>query len=452
LLAGGNDYGEAVAVGDFNGDHKLDLVVGAVDPRSQVPYSVSLLFGNGDGTFQPAVSYAQNGSPDFIAVGDLNADGMLDLATANLNPDGVTVLLGKGNGTFQTTVAYALPGSPNCVAVGDFNGDGIPDLAMNGYDTLILLGNGDGTFKPPVSYPAGNGAVAVGDFNGDGKLDLAVADYGDGLTNPGNTVSILLGNGDGTFRAPASYRVQFSPSALAVGDFNGDGKLDLAVTNQGSGCCAPGTISILMGNGDGSFKPQVIYPVGDGPSSVAAADFKRDGTLDLVVTNAGNSSIFGNTISVLLGRGDGTFQPQVTYAVGTSPMSVAVGDFNADGNLDLAVANYYSDTVSILMGHGNGTFQPAANVAVSGPYSIIATDFNGDGKLDLAVANATSYTVSILVGNGIGMFQAPVAYATGSVPASVASGDFNRDGRPDLVVANSRSSNTSVLINTTTQK
>jgi hypothetical protein len=331
------------------------------------------------------------------------------------------------------------------VAVGDFNGDGIPDLAVTGDGVMILLGNGDSTFQPPVSYPAGYGAIAVGDFNGDGILDLAVADYGDGLTNPGNTVFILLGNGDGTFQAAVGYQVGFSPTAVAVADFNGDGKLDLAVTNAGTECCPGGSVSILLGNGDGSFQPQVLYKVGAGPTSVAVGDFNGDGKPDLVVTNRGND--LGN-ISVLLNHGDGTFAPQVTYAAGDHPASVAVGDFNADGKLDLAVADSSSNTVSILLGDGNGVFQPAVDYPIgSSGIFIIAGDFNGDGKLDLAVTNS-AFSISVLPGNGDGTFQPQAAYATGNTPAGVASGDFNGNGKTDLVVANSKSSNISILTNT----
>ncbi|MGC9948408.1 MAG: VCBS repeat-containing protein [Bryobacteraceae bacterium] len=446
MLAGGLEYAVSLAVGDFNGDHKLDLAVGGINSRSDSePYNVSILLGNGDGTFQAAETYFVGASPVSIAVGDLNGDGSPDLAATGFYAASVTIMLDKADGTLQSTVDYTLPGSGNSVAVGDFNGDGKPDLAMNGYGVLILLNNGDGTFGPPVSYPAGDGGVAVGDFNGDGKLDLAVTDFGDGLTNPGDTVSILLGNGDGTFQPGVSYVVPFAPAAVAVADFNGDGKLDLAVASQLFDCCFPGAVAVLLGNGDGTFQPAVTYDVGVGPSSVAVGDFNGDGKPDLAVTNMGSDP--GN-ISVLLNHGDGTFEPQVTYAVGSNPASVAVGDFNGDGKLDLAVANSASDWVSILPGNGNGTFQTPVNAEVgSGSGFVIAGDFNGDGNLDLAITSGTG--VSILAGTGAGAFQPPVGFAAGYVPVALAAGDFNQDGKPDLAVANSRSSNVSVLTNTT---
>ncbi|MGO4884880.1 MAG: FG-GAP repeat domain-containing protein [Bryobacteraceae bacterium] len=448
LLEGGNDYGTAIAVADFNGDGKADLAVAAINSRTDVaPCSISILFGNGDGTFQAPVSYEQNGKLSYLAAGDLNGDGTPDLVTINPE-DGVELLLDTRQGTLRATTMDTLPGSPNSVAAGDFNGDGIPDLVVNGHGAVILLGNGDGTFQPPLSYGGGNGAIAVGDFNGDGIPDVASADYGDGLTNPGNTVYIILGNGDGTFQPPVGYTVDLAPTAIAVGDFNGDGKLDLAVTEQIYSCaCYAGRVSILLGNGDGTFQPQTIYGTGIDPLSVAAGDFNGDGKLDLAITNLGESQ--GN-VSILLGRGDGTFEEQTTYPAGANPSSVTAGDFNKDGKLDLAVANASSHNVSILLGDGKGTFQPPVNYEIgSGGSSVLATDFNGDGNVDLAVTNEGSSTISILIGNGNGTFQPQVIYATGIAPAAVASADFTGNGKRGLVTANSKSSNISILTNTT---
>jgi hypothetical protein len=280
------------------------------------------------------------------------------------------------------------------------------------------------------AYATGNlpFSVAVGDFNGDGKLDLAVADNGGG-------VSVLLGNGDGTFQPAVSYAAGSIPWSVAVGDFNGDGKLDLAVANAGSD-----NVSVLLGNGDGTFQPAVNYAAGVSPNSVAVGDFNGDGKLDLALADNGGG------VSVLLGNGDGTFQPAVSYAAGTFPYSVAVGDFNGDGKLDLAVADN-GGGVSVLLGNGDGTFQPAVSYAAGSiPWSAAVGDFNGDGKLDLAVANWGSNNVSVLLGNGDGTFQPAVNYAAGVSPHSVAVGDFNGDGKLDLAVANMDSNNVSVLL------
>src|SRR5437773_1829662 len=220
-------------------------------------------------------------------------------------------------------------------------------------------------------------SAAVGDFNGDGKLDLAVANAGS------KNVSVLLGNGDGTFKAPVNFGAPGSQS-VAVGDFNGDGKLDLVVTNAG--------VSILLGNGDGAFRAPVTYATGNSPSSVAVGDFNRDGKVDLAVANSGTSNGVAS-VSVLLGRGDGTFNPAVNYSGGFGSLSLAVGDFNRDGKLDLVEANFSTGNVTILLGNGNGTFQPALEFVGAGspnPSSLAVGDFIGHGRLDVAVADGST--------------------------------------------------------------
>jgi ankyrin repeat protein len=331
---------------------------------------------------------------------------------------------------------YAVGSSPHWVSTGDLNGDGKLDLVTAnryGNRVSVLLGNGDGTFQPQVTYATGTGplGVAIGDFNGDGELDLAV------VNQSANSVSILLGNGDGTFRAKVDYATGNEPLSVVAGDFNGDGKLDLAVTN-GSG----NTVSILLGNGDGTFQPKVPYATGARPFPVTTGDFNGDGKLDLAVGNQN-----GNSISILLGNGDGTFQTQVSYAVSSQVYSVTTADFNGDGKLDLAAANNSDNTVSVLLGNGDGTFQTQVRYPTpSGPHSLIAADFNGDGKLDLAVANENASSASILLGNGDGTFQAHADYPTGSGAISPAAGDFNGDGRIDLAIADYNQNTVSVLL------
>jgi hypothetical protein len=263
-------------------------------------------------------------------------------------------------------------------------------------------------------------SVAIADFNGDGKVDMAVTNGGS------NNVSVLLGKGDGTFQAAVNYPAGTNPTSVTVGDFNGDGKLDLAVANNGTN-----TVSIFLGKGDGTFQAAVNYPTGTNPTSVAAGDFNGDGKLDLVVANGGSGNV-----SILVGNGDGTFQTRLDYSVASAPRSLAVGDFNGDGKLDLAVANSGSGNISIILGNGDGTFQTAVDYP-AGPNSnsVAVGDFNGDGKLDLAVAN--DHGVNIFLGNGDGTFPPFVAYATGIATDSVALGDFNGDGKLDLAVANS---------------
>jgi hypothetical protein len=246
------------------------------------------------------------------------------------------------------------------------------------------LGKGDGSFLPAVRYAAGTSpnSVAVGDFNRDQQPDLAIANDGG--------VSVLIGKSDGSFLPAVSYGAGRNPSAVAVGDFNADQQLDLAVANDGG-------ISVLLGNGDGSFQPAVTYRAGSSPSSVALGDFNGDGNLDVSVANFGSARInfTDSSASVLLGRGDGTFQDNTNFNAGTTPSSVAVADFNGDGKADLAVAN---EGIAVFMGNGDGTFREAVNFAVSSsPWAVAVGDFNGDGKPDLVGANIDSANVSVLL-------------------------------------------------------
>jgi hypothetical protein len=326
-------------------------------------------------------------------VGDFNHDGKLDLAVATDSGTGVngtvSVLLGNGDGTFQQQVPYTVGFTCNGITAADLNGDGNIDLAVAcafNNTVAILLGNGDGSFQQQVSYATGTGpwGLLTADLNGDGIPDLAVS------TVTG-VLSVLRGNGDGTFQTHMDYAVGKPSLSVAVGDFNGDGMPDLVVSNES--VIGDSTVSVLLGAGDGNFNMQVEYSVGEGAKGVAVGDFNRDGHLDLVVAN-----FLANTVSVLLGNGDGTFQPQLTYPGGIEPSGVAVGDFNGDGALDLAVCATYSNAFSILLGRGDGTFlTPLSYGAGTGPTSLAVADFNGDGRLDVAVTDGDVSMVSALL-------------------------------------------------------
>jgi hypothetical protein len=275
--------------------------------------------------------------------------------------------------------------------------------------------------------------ATAADFNGDGKLDLAVFDL-----SRNNTVSILLGSGKGTFQKHSSYFTDSDPARAVTGDFNGDGKIDLAVTSSGND-----GVDVYLGNGDGTFQSRLTSPAGHQPEGIAAGDFDEDGRLDLAVTNAGS-----DTISILLGNGDGTFQPHVDIDAGVSPETIVVGDFNNDGHLDLIVGNTFSGFFSVFLGNGDGTFQNPISTTIQGPAGLAAGDFNGDGILDLAVVNDAGQGLSVLLGNGDGTFGNPVSYALGSF-SWVAIGDFNADGSLDLIANGGNSigtTSTSVLM------
>jgi hypothetical protein len=476
-FAGARVYPAAVsaqipAIGDFNGDGIKDVAV--TDSAG-----ISILLGNGDGTFTVGATYKAS-NPLWVVTADFNGDGKLDLAVAANYQ--LQVMLGNGDGTFKTPLINNTSGSS--MAVGDFNGDGIRDLAIQSEPAQILLGKGDGTFVVQPSSIIGSGysqgGIVAGDFNGDGNLDVVVGSIyggfyvllGDGkgnlsqptsvsdgtsfgpqavvtadvngdhvpdvitVGNISNSVSIMLGVGDGNFQGPITYSTGMLPSSVAIADFNGDGIPDLAVSNAASQYQL-GTISVYPGNGDGTFRqPIQLNPTDQANWSVAATDFNNDGTPDLLIV--ADTTLNPTQVGVLLGNPNGMLQGPNSYAVGMTPQLPALADFNGDGKLDVAVVGSgFGGNLSVLLGNGDGTMQQATTYTTSfGSNSVAAGDFNGDGKPDLVVANGTGSNILLFTGNGDGTFQA--AKSVGSYFAGtnyIAAADFNNDGKLDFAVS-----------------
>jgi hypothetical protein len=369
-----------------------------------------------------------------------------------------TIMLTVNNGTpCLATAGFASPAvpqlamqaEPRAVAIADFNGDGNQDIAVanSGSSTVsIRLGNGSGGFTSPAPAEIAIGiepyALATGDFNADGRADLAIADFS-GL----GSVAIRLGNGSGGFTSPAvpTFTVGLGPSSVAIGDFNGDGRQDFATANQ-----SVDNVSIRLGDGSGGFtspaSPEIS--VGSIPVWVAIGDFNGDGNHDFAAANLGSANV-----SIRLGNGSGGFTSPVTpeVTVGTNPFSVAIGDFNGDGTQDFATANGGSANISIRIGNGSGGFTSPATPEVTvgtSPNSVAVADFNGDGRQDLATANAAINNVSIRLGNGAAGFTSAATpeVTVGAAPLAIAIGDFNGDGRQDFVTTNRSSNNVSVRL------
>ena len=348
-------YPYSVITADFNGDGKLDLAVAnpGADPASETDSagSVSILLGNGDGTFAPKVDYPTGLKSAGLTTGDFNGDGKLDLAVANFGSNTISILLGRGDGTFGPKTDFGTPQSPAFITIGDFNRDSKLDLAFTNFmdnSFTVQLGKGDGTFPTATHTPGGINPVgiAVADFNGDGFLDVATSSQGDDTHGIKPEVHLQYGKGDGSFdvQNQKGFEVGLDPIWLIAADFNGDGSKDLAVATED-------VVSILL-NLDGAFYLTGDFHLGSAQGNLAglaAGDLNGDGNLDLVATNASNPAI-----SFLPGNGRGGFAPRRgTVSLAGTPTGVAMGDFNGDGRLDVVVANATLNVVTVFLNNSS---------------------------------------------------------------------------------------------------
>lgn len=338
-----------------------------------------------------------------VALCDLNGDGNLDIVTANPATNNVSILLGNGSGTFLPSVTYGTGTFPMRVVVTDFNNDNRFDLATSNYnsnDISVLLGNGNGTFQSAGAFPAGVSpySLAAADFNHDGDVDVVTGNEG------ASNVSVLLGNGDGTFQASATLPVVNTARTVASGDLNGDGHADIVATIFGAG-----RVALILGNGDGTFQPSTSFFTNSNPQFVGIFELSGDEHPDLVVVRASGN----NNVALYLGNGDGTFSTGPIYTAGISPASDApqsatLADVNGDGRPDLIVAVRTASLLDVLPGNGNGTFAAPVHVTTSSaPSIVVAGDVDGDGRPDLAATSGPNIAVNLNQGTSAFIRQQP---------------------------------------------
>jgi hypothetical protein len=458
----GPSWINSIVITDINGDKKNDLVVSSYSSSA-----VWTMLGNGKGGFTAGESFATDGYPDNVVVADFNGDKRLDFAVSNSAGEWVTVGLGNGDGTFRSSQSYGYTwsGTVAQIATADMNNDGNLDIVEAGGGTgvgiTVLLGSSHGALGAPISTAVGCGQanrggvnyIALGDVTGDGKTDVVATIDNAGGGCPSNEVAVLAGLGTGKFKAPVYYSTgttqQSGPVALA--DLNGDGKLDMVLSN------ADGSISVLLNKGKGVYGTAAVITGASGTQAgnIVIGDFNNDGRPDIAITNYS-----GTAINVLLGNGNGTFQAPIITPSPINPSALTAGNFNGDGNLDLALTSWNTGgALTIFTGKGNGMFTVGTTYDFgtweqcypsggANPYWIGTADLNQDGKSDLAIA--VQYTACdteysgqnnwgaavVYTGNGDGSFDLDIGPWMGGVDNSgIALGDFNNDGMIDLAVA-----------------
>jgi hypothetical protein len=428
----------SVSIGDFNRDNRLDIAVSDFGTSD-----IDIYFRDENGTFliKRSLSTGENSYPQMVASADLNNDNILDIAVVNTGTDDLGVFLGYGNGSFQSIMTYSTgsQSQPYSLAIGDFNNDNRSDFAVANYgadNVGILLGFDIGNFTAipnlilySTSVSLSLKYLATGDFNKDNLPDIVFVDKNTDM------VVIFLTQGNGTFSNPITYSTGSGsvPSSVVVGDFNDDTNLDIAVANNGSK-----SISIFLGDDHGAFGAPTMFSTGGFLLSfVTVGDFNNDSHLDVVVAISD-----ADQIGIFFGDGNGKLTSIATYStgLGSALSSLAVGDFNHDNHSDIVVTNSGTNQIGILLGNGNGSFASQivySNAPGSNPVSVALGDFNNDNQLDIVVASFANGIIGIYLGHKNGTFTGPGTFYIGSAaqPASVAVGDFNNDNNLDIVVA-----------------
>jgi hypothetical protein len=411
-----------------SGDSILDVLA-----LNLISGTISIFFGNGDGTFVAGVIQTVDGAQD-IALDDLNGDGELDLVTADTNADQVSVRLGNGDGTFGSADSYRTGTAPARIAIHRVNGDAFADLVTansRSQDVSLFAGRGDGTFDEARTFVADAEprALAFGKFDDDDLEDVAVVCEG----ASGATAAILRGRSDGLLHGAEDIDAGGAPTDLVAGDVNSDAMADLVAVTEG------GDLLVYRSTGARGLGPATPLLVGGRPRGLALADLNGDLRLDVAIADIEN-----DVLLVALGKGDGTFGGVRAYPTAREPANVASGDFNDDGRVDLAVTAVTNGEVSVfLQTSGAFDFAPARNTDVgSTPIDIETLDANCDGRDDAVVANNAGNTVQVLISNAAGVLsvhQTLDASVVGDLPDDIAIGDYNSDGIEDLAVSNARS-------------
>jgi len=392
IAASANKIGNAAKGGTWELEERVGEVTttGAFLPEVRRSYPGVLI------SFTASTENELTSRPFTVSIADFNTDGRPDLAVTLDNDNQVVILLGNEDGSYADPVPYDTGGAPAFIAVADLDGDGDLDLAIANFtsnDVSVLLGEGDGTFVAAgdnIAVGTAPYGIVAADFTGDDILDLVAGNYGVAEDGTNDTVSLLAGNGDGTFGEAVNFEVGDAPANVVTADFDGDGNPDIATANETSQ-----DISVLLGDGDGGFADATSVAIAAGESDrlyvLATADLDGDSNPDLAVTNA-------NVVSVLLGDGDGGFGDEARYDVGDRPSELTIADFDGDGNLDIATANLNSDNVSVLAGNGDGTFADATNIdSINAVWGVTAEDLDADGLPDLVVGSQEDGTVAVLV-------------------------------------------------------